>query len=56
MAFDVVLSGGIILSAENGYEPFIGSVAFENGRIARLKHGPVPRGDAREWIDARGKS
>jgi 5-methylthioadenosine/S-adenosylhomocysteine deaminase len=55
MAFDVVLSGGIILSAENGYEPFIGSVAFENGRIARLKHGPVPRGDAREWIDAAGK-
>ncbi len=55
MAFDVALNGGIILSAENGYEPFIGSVAFEDGRIAWLTRGSITRQDAQEWIDATGK-
>ena len=55
MAFDFVLSGGIILSAHNGYEPFIGSVAVEGDRIALLKPGAIARTEAVHWIDATGK-
>lgn len=55
MAFDLVLSGGIILSAHNGYEPFIGSVAVEGERIALVKPGSIARSEAAKWIDAAGK-
>ena len=55
MAFDLVLSGGIILSAHNGYEPFIGSVAVEGDRIALVKPGSIARTEAARWIDAAGK-
>ncbi|MPM38114.1 Atrazine chlorohydrolase [bioreactor metagenome] len=55
MAFDFVLSGGIILSAHNGYEPFIGSVAVEGERIALVKPGTIAHAEAKHWIDAAGK-
>ncbi|HWP21438.1 MAG TPA: amidohydrolase family protein [Candidatus Cryosericum sp.] len=55
MAFDLVLNCGIILSAHNGYEPFIGSVAVEGERIALVKPGSIARSEAAKWIDATGK-
>lgn len=55
MAFDIAISGGIILSAENGFEPFIGSVALEGKRIAKVVPGTMARTEASEWIDATGK-
>ncbi|MEN6417346.1 MAG: amidohydrolase family protein [Clostridiaceae bacterium] len=55
MAFDLVLNCGIILSAHNGYEPFIGSVAVEGERIALVKPGSIARSEAAKWIDAAGK-
>jgi 5-methylthioadenosine/S-adenosylhomocysteine deaminase len=42
------------LSAHNGYEPFVGDVGIEGGRIARVSGGKLPGRYARE-IDASGK-
>lgn len=55
MAMDVAISGGILLSAENGYQPYIGSLGLEDGRIVKVAHGPIARAEAKEWIDASGK-
>lgn len=55
MAMDVAISGGILLSAENGYQPYIGSIGIECGRIVALKNGAIARSEARTWIDATGK-
>ncbi len=55
MAMDVAISGGILLSAENGYQPYIGSLGLEDGRIVKVAHGSIARAEAKEWIDASGK-
>lgn len=55
MPMDVAISGGILLSAENGYQPYIGSIGLEYGRIARVAPGTMARSEAKNWIDATGK-
>ena len=55
MAMDFAISGGILLSAENDYQPYIGSIGIECGRIVMATPGKIARSEAREWIDATGK-
>ena len=50
--FDVGISGAVILSGHNGYEPFIGSVGITGSRFAYVGPGTIEKKQCREWIDA----
>ena len=52
---DVAISGGILLSAANDYQPFIGSLGLEGGRIVKVMQGIIEPTEAKEWVDASGK-
>ena len=55
MIYDTGISEAIIVSAHNGYRPFIGSVAVKGARIVLVKEGKLDREDCFGWIDGRGK-
>ena len=51
MRFDLAISGALILSAHNGYEPFVGSVGIRDGRIAQVSREFIPPSECGAWID-----
>ncbi|MEG0107289.1 MAG: amidohydrolase family protein [Lachnospiraceae bacterium] len=55
MKVDVGISGAIIVSAHNGYCPYIGSVGIVEKKIAVVKEGQIEKVDCKVWIDATGK-
>ncbi|MCU6746067.1 amidohydrolase family protein [Faecalicatena acetigenes] len=55
MKYEMGISGAIIVSGHNGYEPFIGSVAIRGDRIEKVVTGSLEKEDCEEWIDGTGK-
>lgn len=55
MKYQTGISGAVIVSAHNRYQPFIGSVGVSEGRIAAVSEGQLNKEDCEEWIDAEGK-
>ncbi len=53
--FDIVVSGGIILSSHNGYKPFAGSIGITAGVIEYVSDLMLNQNDAKEFINASGK-
>lgn len=51
MRFDVGVNQAIIVSAANGYEPFIGSVGVKDGRIIWVTTGRIEKSGCDHWID-----
>ena len=54
MRFDVGVNQAIIVSAANGYEPFIGSVGVKDGRIVWVTTSKIEKSECDRWILARG--
>lgn len=55
MKFDTGISNSVIVSAHNGYEPFIGSVGVTGTRIALVREGGIDKSECECWIDGKGK-
>lgn len=55
MKFQTGISGAVIVSAHNGYRPFIGSVGMSDGRIETVTEGKLKEEDCEIFIDAGGK-
>ncbi|MEJ8734185.1 amidohydrolase family protein [Mediterraneibacter sp. ICN-202921] len=55
MKYEMGISGAIIVSGHNGYEPFIGSVAIKGDRIEKVVEGSLEKEDCGKWIDGSGK-
>jgi len=55
MPFSLGINHAIILSAHNGYVPFVGSVGVEDGRFAYVGERAIGPGEAIERIDATGR-
>ena len=53
--YEQVISGAIILSAHNQYEPFIGSVAVNGERIVKVTEELIDLEQCECWIDGTGK-
>jgi 5-methylthioadenosine/S-adenosylhomocysteine deaminase len=53
--YDLGIANVIIVSAHYGYEPFSGSVAVMDGRIAAVIRENLRQGDCAQWIDGGGK-
>ena len=51
MGFDVGISQAMIVSAANGYEPFVGSVGVRDGRIAWVTREKLEKSACDRWID-----
>ena len=51
MRFDVGVNQAIIVSAANGYEPFIGSVGVKDGRIVWVTTSKIEKSECDRWID-----
>lgn len=51
MHFDVAIHQAIIVSAANGYQPFVGSVGVKDGRIAWVTEGKIGKSECDRWID-----
>ena len=47
MSFDIIVEGGIVVSMEHTSEPFIGSIAIEDGHIETIWEGSDIREKAR---------
>lgn len=55
MKFDTGISNAVIVSAHNGYEPFIGSVGVTGTRIELVREGGIDKSECECWIDGKGK-
>lgn len=55
MKYKIGISGAVIISAHNRYQPFIGSVGVSGDRIEAVTEGQLKKEDCEEWIDAEGK-
>lgn len=53
--FDTVISGGLLVSAHNGYRPFYGSIGVTDGKIELVTEKQLTAQDGREYIDAAGR-
>lgn len=53
--FDTVISGGLVVSAHNGYQVFHGSIGITDGKIDLVTGKLLEAEDAREYIDATDK-
>jgi len=51
MGFDIGVSQAVIVSAANGYEPFVGSVGVKDGRIAWVTEKKLEKSACAQWID-----
>ena len=51
MKFDVGVSGAVIVSAANGYQPFVGSVGVRDGRIALVTDKKLEKSECEQWVD-----
>ena len=55
MKYEIGISGAVIVSAQNRYRPFIGSVGVSGDRIAAVMEGKLKKEDCEVWLDADGK-
>lgn len=55
MKYEIGISGAIIVSGHNRYEPFIGSVAIKEDRIEKVVKGYFGKEECEKWIDGNGK-
>lgn len=55
MTYEIGISGAIIVSAHNGYKPFIGSVGVAGQRIAAVVEGEIRADECEVLIDGTGK-
>lgn len=55
MKYDIGISGAIIVSAHNGYKPFVGSVGVNGERIAAVEEGKLNKADCKVFVDGTGK-
>ena len=55
MKYETGISGAVIVSAHNGYRPFIGSVGVLHGRIETVAEGQIKSEECEVFIDADGK-
>ncbi|MDR3148224.1 MAG: amidohydrolase family protein [Treponema sp.] len=53
--YDLGVANVIIVSADNGYEPFAGSVGVKGGRIATVGPGLIDAAECGQWLDGRGR-
>lgn len=53
--YELGISGAIIVSGHNGYQPFVGSVCVNKDRIAAVKEGRLEAGECENIIEAEGK-
>lgn len=55
MRFDIGIHQAVIVSAANGYEPFLGSVGVKDGRIAWVTPGKLEKSACERWIDGENR-
>lgn len=55
MKFDIGIHQAVIVSAANGYEPFLGSVGVKDGRIAWVTPGKLEKSACERWIDGENR-
>lgn len=55
MSFDTIIINGIVLTSENRYKPYFGSVGIKDGKIEYVGKKTLASADATETIDATGK-
>lgn len=55
MCFDTIIINGIILTSENRYKPYFGSVGIKDGKIKYVGERALSCSDSTETIDASGK-
>jgi len=55
MPFDILIANGILLTKENDYRPFIGSLGISGGKIQYIGRESFCAGDASETLDATDK-
>lgn len=55
MSFDVGVSQAVIVSAANGWRPFVGSVGVRDGRIAWVSEGKISKSECGLWVDGRDR-
>lgn len=55
MKYEIGISGAIIVSGHNNYQPFIGSVGVNGELIADVLPGTMEKTECDTWIDGSGK-
>lgn len=55
MRYEIGISGVIVVSGHNRYEPFVGSVGILGSRIAEVRAGKIKQAECKKWIDGSGK-
>jgi 5-methylthioadenosine/S-adenosylhomocysteine deaminase len=55
MTFDLAVHNGIVVTPNNCYKPFFGSIGIKKGLIDYVGERSIARADAKENIDATGK-
>lgn len=55
MCFDTIIINGVILTSENRYKPYFGSVGIKDGKIKYVGERALASSDAAETIDATGR-
>ncbi len=55
MKYEIGISGAIIVSGHNKYQPFIGSVCVNGERIESVIPGTIEKHECDRWIDGSGK-
>lgn len=53
--FDIVIADGIIISGQDHYTPWIGSIGIKDGRIAYVGEKRLSAADGRSFLNAAGK-
>ncbi|MFD1781596.1 amidohydrolase family protein [Fredinandcohnia salidurans] len=53
--FDLVVSGGIIVTMAPDSKPFIGSLGIKDGKIEHIKDGSIHPSEGKEFVDVTGK-
>ncbi len=51
MKFNVAVSGAVILSAHNGYKPFIGSIGVKESRIVWVTEKKIQPSECELWLE-----
>lgn len=55
MKYEIGISGAIIVSGHNRYQPFIGSVGINGERIVAVTSSNIKKEECANWIDGSGK-
>jgi len=53
--FDIIIHHGIIITSETNYQPTLGNIGIQDGKIAYIGTDPLPESEGATYIDASGK-